>query len=319
MQWAKKQTGFTIVELLIVVVVIAILAAITIVAYNGISQRAKDSTSQNAAAQAARKMATYSVDNADLYPVDEPTFLTYANLQDSGLGTTSASGYQYTVSSDRKTYCLTTTTNSISYFTTSTNQTPVKGSCPGHGANGVSAITNLLTNTSVELNTANLLNIGNTADRSITRTQVSDAKDGAYVLRLTVGPSGGVSGYGSESGSLQPGRYTGSLWIRSNKALNVQPYFEGSAGRTNISSQGANLTPGVWFRIRQTVDVTSAGTLKVGFLAGGNGTLAQNDYVDIDAFLLTAGDTLYNFSDGSSLNWVWNGTANGSTSTGQPL
>jgi prepilin-type N-terminal cleavage/methylation domain-containing protein len=35
--------GFTIVELLIVVVVIAILAAITVVAFNGIQQRARDS------------------------------------------------------------------------------------------------------------------------------------------------------------------------------------------------------------------------------------------------------------------------------------
>lgn len=43
--WAKNkhQAGFTIVELLIVVVVIAILAAITIVAYNGIQNRANDS------------------------------------------------------------------------------------------------------------------------------------------------------------------------------------------------------------------------------------------------------------------------------------
>lgn len=38
-----KKNGFTIVELLIVVVVIAILAAITVVAYNGISNQAKDS------------------------------------------------------------------------------------------------------------------------------------------------------------------------------------------------------------------------------------------------------------------------------------
>lgn len=38
----NKQTGFTIVELLIVIVVIGILAAISIVAYSGIQQRARD-------------------------------------------------------------------------------------------------------------------------------------------------------------------------------------------------------------------------------------------------------------------------------------
>lgn len=41
--WVGKQKGFTIVELLIVIVVIAILAAITIIAYNGIQQRGRDS------------------------------------------------------------------------------------------------------------------------------------------------------------------------------------------------------------------------------------------------------------------------------------
>lgn len=41
--WARnKQAGFTIVELLIVIVVIGILAAITIVAYNGIQDRGRD-------------------------------------------------------------------------------------------------------------------------------------------------------------------------------------------------------------------------------------------------------------------------------------
>lgn len=37
----KQQTGFTIVELLIVIVVIGILAAITIVAYNGIQTKSR--------------------------------------------------------------------------------------------------------------------------------------------------------------------------------------------------------------------------------------------------------------------------------------
>lgn len=40
----KPTSGFTIVELLIVVVVIAILATITIISYNGIQQRAQNST-----------------------------------------------------------------------------------------------------------------------------------------------------------------------------------------------------------------------------------------------------------------------------------
>lgn len=48
MQWAKQtQKGFTIVELLIVVVVIAILAAITIVSFAGIQNRAHDTAVQS--------------------------------------------------------------------------------------------------------------------------------------------------------------------------------------------------------------------------------------------------------------------------------
>lgn len=46
-KWAK-QSGFTVVELLIVIVVIGILAAITIVAYNGIQQRARNTTTISA-------------------------------------------------------------------------------------------------------------------------------------------------------------------------------------------------------------------------------------------------------------------------------
>ena len=45
----RKDRGFTIVELLIVIVVIAILAAITIVAFNGIQNRGKLSSAQSAA------------------------------------------------------------------------------------------------------------------------------------------------------------------------------------------------------------------------------------------------------------------------------
>jgi len=66
--WVQnKNRGFTIVELLIVVVVIAILAAITIVSYNGITQRAKEATVKNDAASASQTLAIDYV-NTDTYP-----------------------------------------------------------------------------------------------------------------------------------------------------------------------------------------------------------------------------------------------------------
>ena len=50
-----KRQGFTIVELLIVIVVIAILAAITIVAYNGIQSRSKTSAAKQTANSVVKK------------------------------------------------------------------------------------------------------------------------------------------------------------------------------------------------------------------------------------------------------------------------
>jgi len=55
-----KNQGFTIVELLIVVVVIAILAAITIVSYNGITNRANASAAASLAAAVQKKVELYA-------------------------------------------------------------------------------------------------------------------------------------------------------------------------------------------------------------------------------------------------------------------
>lgn len=65
--WAKnkKHSGFTIVELLIVIVVIGILAAITIIAYNGIQTKARDTQRKTDLAQIGKSLHLYQADNDD--------------------------------------------------------------------------------------------------------------------------------------------------------------------------------------------------------------------------------------------------------------
>lgn len=60
-------SAFTIVELLIVIVVIAILATVSIVAYNGIQTRAENSKTTNVVGAYVKALSLYAVDNG-LYP-----------------------------------------------------------------------------------------------------------------------------------------------------------------------------------------------------------------------------------------------------------
>lgn len=63
----QKQTGFTIVELLIVIVVIGILAAITIVSFNGIRNRGENVKTVSAVRSYATAIMNYQVING-FYP-----------------------------------------------------------------------------------------------------------------------------------------------------------------------------------------------------------------------------------------------------------
>lgn len=59
--------GFTIVELLIVIVVIAVLAAISVVAYTGVQQRARDTTRTNDSTTIRKALELYKADHGT-YP-----------------------------------------------------------------------------------------------------------------------------------------------------------------------------------------------------------------------------------------------------------
>lgn len=68
----KTKSGFTLVELLIVIVIIAILAAITIVAYNGIQARARESSAIADLSSIAKQIEAYNVINGS-YPATVAT------------------------------------------------------------------------------------------------------------------------------------------------------------------------------------------------------------------------------------------------------
>jgi prepilin-type N-terminal cleavage/methylation domain-containing protein len=81
----QKQKGFTIVELLVVIVVIGILAAITIVAFNGVQDRANVAALDSKANQIGKKVRLYHAENGS-YP---------ATLTEAGVNSESGISYSY--------------------------------------------------------------------------------------------------------------------------------------------------------------------------------------------------------------------------------
>lgn len=68
----RNVSGFTIVELLIVIVVIGILAAITIVAYNGMQERTRNQQTVAAVSSYAKAMMLYAAENGAYPPNSGP-------------------------------------------------------------------------------------------------------------------------------------------------------------------------------------------------------------------------------------------------------
>ena len=86
-----KHRGFTIVELLIVVVVIGILAAIVTVAYTGITQRAENTKTVTGVNQAIKLLSLYKVTNG-IYPNPGVTYVCLGSGYTSQVCSTTTNG-----------------------------------------------------------------------------------------------------------------------------------------------------------------------------------------------------------------------------------
>lgn len=196
---SSQALGFTIVELLIVIVVIGILAAITIVSFNGISNRAKVAMVVSDLNAVSKKLKA-----------DQATTSSYpASLAatDGGKGVPASAGttYQYTVdnSANPPTFCVTAVNGSTAYFITQSG-VPSAGTCPGDSSGGVSP--------PVIANYYDFTTYVDGANKNLTNVPMPSIVDGSWMIIVVaytngadaVAPSGWTTLYTrTTAGSLQ--------------------------------------------------------------------------------------------------------------------
>lgn len=327
----EKQKGFTIVELLIVVVVIAILAAITIVAYNGISNRAKQSAVASMASQVQKKISLYATLNNEQYP---------NTLAEAGIDAVTAASIQYSVNnaSNPKGFCVTATQNNVSsyvakeytYTTTSAQLvdqiTPSTGACPGHAVNGAASANNTVLNPAVRVNAAGWSTVSSaggspTGGRATSVSGLSALGiTTAYRTTLTGTPSSWWRGqYDVDIPVTEGESYVLSSYIRPSvtASTTVIIIWENASGANIGESAGtlASQTGGTWVR-KSVVGVAPAGAVSARLQVSAANNGVAGAYIDCTAMMFHSGTVVSGYADGASANWIWEGTADASTSKG---
>lgn len=117
----KTKSGFTIVELLVAIAVIATLAAISFVSYGGIQKRTQNSAALAKARQAGEAVMTHYASKATFPDVLEDVDVPSEDIQ-------------YTVDNSvtPPTFCLTATEDTSSFYINESLDVPAEGRCAEH-------------------------------------------------------------------------------------------------------------------------------------------------------------------------------------------
>jgi type IV pilus assembly protein PilA len=130
-QRSSSESGFTLVELLVVMLILGILAAIAIPTFFNQRDKARDASAKEAARTAQTAMETYAIDHQGKYTGADATALDAIEptLDPAKLAVTAAAdNYSVTATSDTGTTF--TITKAASGATSFSCSSPGKGGCP---------------------------------------------------------------------------------------------------------------------------------------------------------------------------------------------
>lgn len=298
-----KKVGFTVVELLIVIVVIGILATLTIIAYSGVQDNARRASLQSDLSQAAKKLEEYKFKNAETFPANL-TAAQSAGVKQSGSNTLSYTAYT-TPKGANTGYCLQNTINSLVYYVTGGGSVK-EGACR--------TVTNLIQNPNNETDINGWIS-SNPSDASIAQGQFNDT-NALIVNRLTANAVA-IRAANMTFATTVGQTYTASAYVHSTVAQPLRIDFREPStctttwANSSVSGQANTLT-----RISTVWTATSTSVCVAVYLSAGS---YSGSVVSIDNAMVTQTSDLTEYADGSSPNWNWTGTANASTSSGPAL
>jgi len=308
----QKQSAFTIVELLIVIVVIGILAAITIVAFNGIQNRAKVAALQSDVANAMKTVEAFKASSATS---QYPTTSAQADIKSSP-GTTAT----YVSYGSGSGYCVQISTNTgtpVNYYATN-NVKFKEGVC--------TTTTNIITNPSLETTTSpwGLQWYGGGGAGTSART-TDAARCGSYGYRKTWTTAGGGQdvGYNYTQPITAGKSYAFAISIRTSYPTTSRFWVDWkNSGGTSIANDGTTFSKAYPQNANEWKDLSivltaPAGAANVQILWGpypsggeqGAGVNTPvNATVDTDCLLVAESNYAIGYADGDSPNWSWSGT-----------
>lgn len=299
----RAERGFTIVELLIVVVVIAILAGITIVAYNGIQNRAKTSSVQSTLSQSAKALEVEKVKTGtNTYPDTLPSSIR------AGSGITL--NYLPSSSSSPTGYCLEATIGTIAYHVDSSSTSPQINGC---------TVTNLVLNPRPS---NSFWFASSTGVATLSFVTWSDGTPAARSTRVTTDNYALYSTRGASAlATARAGDvYTVLFSIRSS--VNTVITFQVGNGTATSSIDALDypitLVANQTQNIRYTFTIPNANDGQPIFnkFYWLKDVGAVNDYFDVANVMWVKGTYNGPFQYGDSPGWSWSGTPNSSQSSG---